>query len=208
RPPPDDPPRDSPPVAPHPEDPVEREQPARRRGIGCTHPLMVQDSSHRRVLLRHLHTAISLRAGCAEGQITGVGGIPFPIPPAPLPSHPRLPTCTPTGPTMTDHELRFATRATHAAQAPAPTTGAIMPPAYQTSTYVQEGLGRPRAGHAYARGTSRTPSAREANIAALESGRHGIAFASGLAALEAIVKRLSAGDHVGSEENTYGGTTR
>ncbi len=109
---------------------------------------------------------------------------------------------------MTDHELRFATRAIHAGQEPDPTTGAIMPPVYQTSTYVQEGLGRPRAGHEYARVTNPTRSAMEANIAALESGRHGIAFASGLAALEAIVKRLSAGDHVVSEENTYGGTTR
>ncbi len=109
---------------------------------------------------------------------------------------------------MTDHERRFATRAIHAGQEPDPTTGAIMPPVYQTSTYVQEGLGKPRAGHEYARVTNPTRSAMEGNIAALESGRHGIAFASGIAATEAIVKRLSSGDHVISEENTYGGTTR
>ncbi|HEX6938476.1 MAG TPA: cystathionine gamma-synthase [Longimicrobiales bacterium] len=109
---------------------------------------------------------------------------------------------------MTDQNLRFGTRAIHAGQEPDPTTGAIMPPVYQTSTYVQEGLGRPRGGHEYARVTNPTRAAMEANIAALEGGKHGIAFASGLAAIEAIVKRLSAGSHVVSEENTYGGTTR
>ncbi|HEX7117169.1 MAG TPA: cystathionine gamma-synthase [Longimicrobiales bacterium] len=109
---------------------------------------------------------------------------------------------------MTDDSLRFGTRAIHAGQQPEPTTGAIMPPVFQTSTYVQEALGKPREGYEYARVTNPTRSAMEANIAALEGGRHGIAFASGLAAIEAIVKRLSAGDHVVSEENTYGGTTR
>ncbi len=109
---------------------------------------------------------------------------------------------------MTDDALRFATRAIHAGQEPEPVTGAIMPPVFQTSTYVQEGLGKPRQGHEYARVTNPTRSAMEANIASLEGGRHGIAFSSGLAATEAIVKRLSAGDHVVTEENTYGGTTR
>ncbi|MGH7474786.1 MAG: cystathionine gamma-synthase [Longimicrobiales bacterium] len=103
---------------------------------------------------------------------------------------------------------RFGTRAVHAGQAPDPTTGAIMPPIYQTSTYVQEALGKPRAGYEYARVQNPTREALERNIAALELGRHGIAFASGLAAIEAVVKRLSAGDHVVTEENTYGGTTR
>lgn len=109
---------------------------------------------------------------------------------------------------MTDKDLRFATRAIHAGQRPDPTTGAIMPPIYQTSTYVQPALGEPIAGYEYARVTNPTRHALEANVAALESGRHGIAFGSGLAAIEAIVKKLSAGDHVVSEENTYGGTTR
>ncbi len=109
---------------------------------------------------------------------------------------------------MTDDAFRFATLAIHAGQQPEPTTGAIMPPVFQTSTYVQEGLGKPRQGYEYARVSNPTRSALEANVAALEGGKHGIAFSSGLAATEAIVKRLSAGDHVVSEENTYGGTTR
>jgi cystathionine beta-lyase/cystathionine gamma-synthase len=103
---------------------------------------------------------------------------------------------------------RFATRAIHAGQQPDPTTGAIMPPVYQTSTYVQPALGEPKQGYEYARVTNPTRDALQANVAALEGARHGAAFSSGLAAIEAVVKRLSAGDHVVSEENTYGGTTR
>jgi cystathionine beta-lyase/cystathionine gamma-synthase len=109
---------------------------------------------------------------------------------------------------MTDTGHRFATRAVHAGQQPDPTTGAIMPPVYQTSTYVQPALGEPLRGFEYARVSNPTRDALQANVAALEDGRHGVAFASGMAAIEAIVKRLSAGDHVVSEENTYGGTTR
>lgn len=109
---------------------------------------------------------------------------------------------------MTDERHRFGTRAVHAGQRPDPTTGAIMPPVYQTSTYVQDALGQPRLGYEYARVQNPTREAMEANIAALEGGKHGIAFSSGLAAIEAVVKRLSAGDHVISEENTYGGTPR
>jgi cystathionine gamma-lyase len=109
---------------------------------------------------------------------------------------------------MTDRDYRFATRAIHAGQRPDPTTGAIMPPVYQTSTYVQPALGEPLQGYEYARVTNPTRDALQANVAALEGGRHGAAFASGMAAIEAIVKKLSAGDHVVSEENTYGGTPR
>jgi cystathionine beta-lyase/cystathionine gamma-synthase len=109
---------------------------------------------------------------------------------------------------MTKREQGFGTLAVHAGQSPDPTTGAIMPPIYQTSTYVQEGLGRPRAGYEYARVQNPTREAMEGNIAALEGGRHGIAFSSGLAATEAITKRLSAGDHIICEDNTYGGTPR
>ncbi len=109
---------------------------------------------------------------------------------------------------MTENDLRFATRAIHAGQKPDPTTGAIMPPIYQTSTYVQPALGEPLQGYEYARVTNPTRHAWEANLAALEGARHGIAFSSGLAAIDAIVKKLSAGDHVVTEENTYGGTTR
>jgi len=103
---------------------------------------------------------------------------------------------------------RFGTLAVHAGVEPEPTTGAIMTPIFQTSTYVQPAVGEPRAGYDYARTANPTREALEASVAALESGRHGIAFSSGLAALEAVVKRLSAGDHVVSEQNTYGGTTR
>ncbi len=108
-----------------------------------------------------------------------------------------------------DDDLRhgFATRAIHAGQAPDPTTGAIMPPIYQTSTYVQDGLGRHR-GFEYARTRNPTRDALECNVAALEGGRHGLAWASGLAATDAILKLLSAGDHVVCGENVYGGTHR
>ena len=102
---------------------------------------------------------------------------------------------------------RFATRCVHAGQAPEPTTGAITTPVFQTSTYVQEGLGRHR-GYEYARLQNPTREAAEANIASLEGAAHGIAFSSGLAAFECLAKTVAAGGHVVSEENTYGGTTR
>ena len=105
-------------------------------------------------------------------------------------------------------DLRFGTRAVHAGQTPDPTTGAIMTPIYQTSTYVQPRLGEPLRGYEYARVQNPTREAMQANVAALEGARHGIAFASGMAAIEAIVKRLSQGDHVIYEENCYGGTHR
>ena len=103
---------------------------------------------------------------------------------------------------------RFGTLAVHAGQEPEPETGAIMPPIFQTSTYVQPDVAEPKKGYDYARVKNPTREALEGNVAALEGGKHGIAFASGLAAIEAVVKRLSAGDHIVSEENTYGGVTR
>ena len=103
----------------------------------------------------------------------------------------------------------FGTLAIHAGQAPEATTGAIMPPIFQTSTYVQPAIAEPLGGiYDYARVANPTREALERNLAALEGGPHGIAFSSGLAAIEAVLKTLSAGDHVVSEENTYGGTTR
>lgn len=103
----------------------------------------------------------------------------------------------------------FGTRAVHAGQRPDPSTGAIMTPIFQTSTYVQDGVGRPRDGHEYARVTNPTRTALEANLAALEGGRHGIVFASGLAAIEAMLKSdLQAGQRVVSGDNLYGGTER
>jgi len=106
-----------------------------------------------------------------------------------------------------DLALRFATRAVHAGQVPEPLAGAVMTPIYQTSTYVQDGLGRNK-GYEYARTRNPTREALERNVAALEGGRHGFAFGSGLAALDAVIKLLSAGDHVVSGENVYGGSHR
>ena len=104
---------------------------------------------------------------------------------------------------------RFATLAIHAGVEPEPVTGAVMTPIFQTSTYVQPAVAEPMAGRFdYGRTANPTRDALESSIAALENGRHGVAFASGLSAIETILKRLSAGDHVVSEENTYGGTTR
>jgi cystathionine beta-lyase/cystathionine gamma-synthase len=106
-----------------------------------------------------------------------------------------------------DLTLRFATRAVHAGQVPDPLAGAVMTPIYQTSTYVQQGLGKHK-GYEYARTSNPTREALERNVAALEGGRNGFAFSSGLAALDAVIKLLSAGDHVVSGENVYGGSHR
>ena len=106
-----------------------------------------------------------------------------------------------------DLARRVATRAVHGGQVPDPLAGAIMPPIYQTSTYVQEALGKHK-GYEYARTRNPTREALERNVAALEGGRHAFAFASGLAAVDAVIKLLSAGDHVVSGENVYGGTHR
>lgn len=106
-----------------------------------------------------------------------------------------------------DPRLGLATRAIHAGQVPDPLAGAAMPPIYQTSTYVQEGLGRHK-GYEYARTQNPTREALERNVASLEGGRHGFAFGSGLAALDAVLKLLKAGDHVVAGENLYGGSHR
>src|ERR1041384_1968652 len=110
---------------------------------------------------------------------------------------------------VSDDDLRagFATRAIHAGQRPDPTTGAIMTPVYQTSTYVQQGLGK-HLGFEYARTRNPTRDALEQNLAALAGTRHGFAFASGTAATDVVLKLLSAGDHVVAGENLYGGTHR
>jgi cystathionine gamma-lyase len=106
-----------------------------------------------------------------------------------------------------DDQHGFATRAVHAGQVVEPLAGAVMTPIYQTSTYVQEGLGRHR-GYEYARTQNPTREALERNVASLEVGRHGFAFGSGLAALDALLKLLRAGDHVVCGDNVYGGTQR
>ena len=102
---------------------------------------------------------------------------------------------------------RFSTLCIHAGQEPDPSTGAIITPIYQTSTYVQDELGKHK-GYEYARTQNPTRSALEGNLAALEAGQAAFAFASGLAATGAIMTLLAAGDHVVVTENTYGGTYR
>lgn len=106
-----------------------------------------------------------------------------------------------------DDAHALATRAVHAGQTPDPLSGAVMPPIYQTSTYAQEGLGRHK-GYEYARTRNPTRDALERNVASLEGGTHGFAFGSGLAALDAVLKLLRAGDHVVVGANVYGGTHR
>ncbi len=108
---------------------------------------------------------------------------------------------------MDDPKLRFDTLAVHAGQRPDPTTGAIMTPVYLTSTYVQDGPGVHK-GYEYSRTQNPTRHALEACLAALEGGRHGLAFASGLAATDAVLHLLSSGDHVLASDDVYGGTFR
>jgi cystathionine gamma-lyase len=106
------------------------------------------------------------------------------------------------------HNKGFATRCIHAGQRPDPTTGAIMTPVYQTSTYVQQSPGVIIDDYDYARSANPTRKALEENIASLEGGRHGLMFASGLAALAACVHLLQTGDHVVLCDDVYGGTFR
>lgn len=101
----------------------------------------------------------------------------------------------------------FGTRAIHAGQRPEPLAGAIMTPVYLTSTYVQEGLGQNK-GYEYARGKNPTREALERNVAALEGGTHGFAFASGVACVDSLMKLFRSGDHIVCGENVYGGTYR
>ena len=108
-----------------------------------------------------------------------------------------------------DHDRAhgMATRAIHAGQRPDPLAGAVTFPIFQTSTYVQDGLGRNK-GYEYARTSNPTRQALERNVAALEGGTHGFAFASGMAAIDAALRLLSAGDHVVCGEDVYGGAHR
>ena len=106
-----------------------------------------------------------------------------------------------------DDRLGFDTLAIHAGQAPDPTTGAIMTPVYLTSTYVQAGPGVHK-GYEYSRTQNPTRHALQDCLAALEGGGHGLAFASGLAATDAILHLLEAGDRVVASDDVYGGTFR
>src|SRR4029453_9267861 len=107
---------------------------------------------------------------------------------------------------LTTH-ARFSTLCLHAGQEPDPATGAIITPIYQTSTYVQDALGVHK-GYEYARTQNPTRAALEANLAAIEHGTAGFAFASGMAATGAVMTLLQAGDHVVATDNLYGGTYR
>lgn len=103
--------------------------------------------------------------------------------------------------------MKFGTKAIHAGQEPDPTTGAIMTPIYQTSTFWQESPGKHK-GYAYARGKNPTRTALENCIAALENGKHGLCFSSGMGATDAVIKLLQPGDEVITGNDLYGGTYR
>ena len=103
----------------------------------------------------------------------------------------------------------FNTRAIHAGQTPDPTTGAVIPPLYQSTTYAQDGIGGLRNGYEYGRGTNPTRDSLQEQLAALEGGRHAFSFSSGLAAEDALIRALLApGDHIVLGNDAYGGTYR
>jgi len=108
---------------------------------------------------------------------------------------------------MSNNNLGFATIAIHTGSEPDESTGAVTVPIYQTSTYAQDALGKNK-GYEYARTQNPTRSAVERNLAALEGGRFGFAFASGMAAIDATMRLVKAGEHVIVSDNTYGGTAR
>ncbi len=103
--------------------------------------------------------------------------------------------------------MKFGTKAVHAGVEPDPSTGAIMTPIYQTSTYVQESPAKHK-GYAYARGANPTRNALQKSIASLENGKYGICFSSGMGATDAVIKLLSPGDEVITSNDLYGGSYR
>jgi len=109
---------------------------------------------------------------------------------------------------MTDPDVQFDTLAVHAGAEPDELTGAVSPPIYQTSTYAQDGVGRPRNGYEYARSQNPTRERLERAVAALEGAAHGIAFASGSAATAAIAQLATSGDEIVVGDDVYGGTFR
>lgn len=108
---------------------------------------------------------------------------------------------------MKEKNMKFGTKAIHAGVHPDPATGAIMTPIYQTSTYVQSGIGEHK-GYQYSRSQNPTRHALEKNIAALENGNYGACFGSGMAAIDCVLKMLNPGDEVISTNDLYGGTYR
>src|ERR1044071_1010858 len=109
--------------------------------------------------------------------------------------------------TTGESTMKFSTTAIHAGQEPDPTTGAVAVPIYQTSTYAQEGIGKNK-GFEYARTQNPTRTALERNLAALENAKACFAFASGMAATNAVMTLLKSGDHVIVSDNPGGGTFR
>ena len=107
-----------------------------------------------------------------------------------------------------DHNFHFGTKCIHAGQRPDPTTGAIMTPIYQTSTFVQSSPGVTRDGYDYARSKNPTRTALEANLAALEGARFGFSFSSGLGAMDCVLHLLRGGDHIVLSDDVYGGSFR
>lgn len=103
--------------------------------------------------------------------------------------------------------MRFETSCIHAGQRPDPTTGAVMTPVYQTATYVQDGIGKHR-GYEYSRTGNPTRTALEACLAELEGGQFGLAFSSGMAATDTVLRLLGPGDHLLAGNDVYGGTFR
>jgi cystathionine beta-lyase/cystathionine gamma-synthase len=104
--------------------------------------------------------------------------------------------------------MKFETLAIHAGQEPDPNNGAVMTPVYLTSTYMQDGVGMPRQGYEYSRTLNPTRKALQDCLAGLENGKWGLAFASGMAATDTILRMLSSGDHVVAGNDVYGGTFR
>ncbi|HEY5983140.1 MAG TPA: cystathionine gamma-synthase [Anaerolineales bacterium] len=104
--------------------------------------------------------------------------------------------------------MEFETLAIHAGQTPDPQNGAVMTPIYQTSTYVQDGVGKTKDGYDYSRTKNPTRLALESCLAALEGGEHGLAFASGMAATDAVLRLFDSGAHVVAGNDVYGGTYR
>ncbi len=104
--------------------------------------------------------------------------------------------------------MEFETLTVHAGHSPDPQTGAVMTPIYQTSTYAQDGVGRPRQGYEYSRTRNPTRLALEKALAALEGAPYALAFASGMAAIDTVLRLLQSGDHVIAGNDVYGGTFR
>jgi cystathionine gamma-synthase len=104
--------------------------------------------------------------------------------------------------------MKFETLAIHAGQEPDPNNGAVMTPVYFTSTYIQDGIGKPRQGYEYSRTLNPTRKVLQDCLAVLEGGSWGLAFASGMAATDTVLRMLSSGDHVVAGNDVYGGTFR